>query len=81
MNKTTTNLQQALAILKGTSVVANDRRAADATAIDYTVRQVRGRKIVRPSYGISNAMQKQLTKLADDVNFIGGMPNYIFAGK
>ena len=75
------NLKSALAILKGTTVVAHDRRAADAIAVDYTVRQVRGRKIVRPSYGISNTMQSQLTKLADDVTFIGGMPNYIFEAK
>lgn len=74
----TSNLQQALAILKGTSVIAHDRRAADAFAVDFTKRQFQGMIVLRPSYGISNTMQKALTKLAVKVNFVGGMPSYHF---
>lgn len=80
-NKALVNFKKAVSILKGTSVVANDRRAAEASAIDFTVRTFQGAKIVRPSYGVSNRMQKQLTVLADSVNFIGGMPHYRFEVK
>lgn len=76
---TTSKLNQALAILSGTTVIAHDRRKGDAIAIDHTKRTVKGVVVVRPSYGISNALQLALGKLASKVEFVDGMPQYHFA--
>lgn len=73
------NFNAAIDLLKGKTVVAHDRRAAEATAIDFTTRRAKGVVIIRPSYGVSNTMQKALTALADAVEFVGGMPEYHFA--
>lgn len=74
-------LAAALDILRGKTVVAHDRRKGDAQAIDFTQYRRTGLRVLRPSYGISNAMMTQLSNLADRVVFEGkksGMPSFHF---
>ncbi len=83
---TNNNLQQALDILSGNTVIAHDRRKGDATAIDFTRKTVKGETALQPAYGVSTAMQQALTKLAKRVDFVPTkrgrtMPAYIFGGK
>lgn len=75
------NVQKALDILKGKSVIAHDRRKADAIAIDFKQYRRAGLRVLRPCYGISNTMLLALTKLADKVVYEGkksGMPSFHF---
>ena len=69
---------KALDIVRGNSVVANDRRSGDAFAIDHKVIRRRGVRIIRPSHGISYRMQGSLEALATRTDFIDGMPHYVF---
>lgn len=73
-----TNLVAAKAILEGKTVLAHDRRAADAIKVDYTIRTVKGEKIVRTAYGVSNTMHQALSALAARVDVNGSLPLYIF---
>lgn len=73
-----TKLAAALDILKGKSVLAHDRRKSDAHAIDFKLVTTKSEVIIRPSYGISNTMLQALTKLANEVKYIGGMPHFNF---
>lgn len=73
-----TNVQKALDLLQGKTVVAHDRRKTDAHPIDFTQYRYKGSRVLAPSYGISNTMHSNLAKLADEVKFVDGMPRYCF---
>lgn len=82
--KTTMNLEAAYSVLRGSDVNhSNDRKAPDAHAIDFTQKTLRkgGKSFrsIRPSYGISDRMRIRLTRLADSVNYIDGMPHFHFS--
>lgn len=72
------NLRQALDILKGKTVVSNDRRSEEATAVPFTQKRLRNEAILRPSHGVSYHMAQALEALATSVNYIGGMPHFHF---
>lgn len=79
MTTSNPNIRKALDLLKGKTVVAHDRRAATATAIDYSdYRLPNGVRVLSPAYGVSNTMHKALAKLADKVKFVDGMPRFHF---
>lgn len=77
------NINKAIAILKGTTVVAHDRRAATASPVPFKRVTIGGRPALKPEHGISFTMQNELRKLAKDVAFVATkrgrtMPAYIF---
>lgn len=77
-NSKTGDIRSALALLKGGDVISRDRRASDATPIDFE-KTLKGKNVViRTCYGISNRMHLRLASLAKSVEYVGGRPNYIF---
>lgn len=74
----TGDIRSALALLNGGDVISKDRRAADATPIDFEKTRNGKTTTIRTCYGISNRMHLRLTALASSVEFIGGRPNYNF---
>ena len=87
---TNTNLTAALDILAGKTVLAHDRRKADATAIDYTRKTVKGTGTsawvaIKPAHGLSFTVTEALSKLATKTEWVAGkrrkssvMPVFLF---
>lgn len=71
-----TNIQKALSILKGQTVVAHDRRKGDAHAIPFKEFRTKTTRVFNPLYGISHSMFTELKRLADKVTFVDGMPRF-----
>lgn len=80
MTKTiSANLTAAFDLLHGTAVVSHDRRHATAHGIDYTTKRTPRGLQVRPDYGISNTMLKNLSKVASQVSYDEkSMPVFFF---
>lgn len=79
MKNTRRNIDKALDILKGKTVLAHDRRKEDAPAVEFKSYRRSGKRVISPVYGISNTMHETLVKLAARTTFDGGMPHYHFS--
>lgn len=73
------NIDKALNILRGKTVLAHDRRKPDAHAIEFKSYRRTGKRVVSPVYGVSNTVHLTLMRLADRTTYESGMPHYHFA--